>query len=156
MPGPAPWLWGRPLAYWYTEEPFWTPFGDNADMGEANKRKAERLENELPVAYRSVDGFITDWVTNISKGGLFINSRTPLPVGTLVRLIIQLPDTPFPFELKGRVVRVCEFDNATNEVPGMGIEFVDIDDDKRARIERFVDKLRQALPAEPRRARPSR
>ncbi len=119
------------------------------EINDPNKRQFERLENELPVAYRSVDGFITDWVTNISKGGLFINSRTPLPVGTTVRLIIQLPDTPFPFDLTGKVVRVSEFDNATNEVPGMGVEFVDIDDDKRARIERFVDRLRKDLPDEP-------
>ncbi|MGC4113561.1 MAG: TIGR02266 family protein [Myxococcales bacterium] len=116
----------------------------------ANKRKSERLENELPVAYRSVDGFITDWVTNISKGGLFINSRQPLPQGTTVRLIIQLPDAPFPFDLTGRVVRVIESDNAGGEPPGMGVEFVDIDEDKRARIEKFVERLRTALPPEPR------
>ena len=122
-------------------------------MTDQNNRKFERLENELPVAYRSVDGFITDWVTNISKGGLFINSRTPLPEGTTVRLIIQLPDTPFPFDLTGKVVRVSEFDNTTNEVPGMGVEFVDIDDDKRARIERFVEKLRKDLPSEPKKPR---
>lgn len=123
-----------------------------ADDG-ANKRKSERLENELPVAYRSVDGFITDWVTNISKGGLFINSRQPLPQGTTVRLIIQLPDAPFPFDLTGRVVRVIEADNPGAEAPGMGVEFVDIDEDKRARIEKFVEKLRTALPPEPKKPR---
>jgi len=119
------------------------------DNDGANKRKSERLENELPVAYRSVDGFITDWVTNISRGGLFINSRQPLPQGTTVRLIIQLPDTPFPFDLTGRVVRVIDVDNAGGEDPGMGVEFVDIDEDKRGRIEKFVEKLRTALPSEP-------
>ncbi|MBI5544572.1 MAG: TIGR02266 family protein [Deltaproteobacteria bacterium] len=116
---------------------------------EANKRKSERLEHELLVAYRTVDGFITDWAVNISRGGLFINSRAPLPVGTTVRLIISLPDAAFPFDLTGRVTRVSEVNNATNEVPGMGLEFVDIDEDKRARIERFVDKLRIELPTEP-------
>jgi uncharacterized protein (TIGR02266 family) len=124
--------------------------------GDANKRKSERLHHELLVAYRTVDGFITDWAVNISRGGLFINSRTPLPVGTTVRLIISLPDAAFPFDLTGRVTRVAEFDNATNEVPGMGLEFVDIDEDKRARIERFVDKLRAALPLEPKKPRPQK
>jgi hypothetical protein len=28
----------------------------------------------------------------------------------------------------------------------MGIEFVDVDDEKRARIERFVERLRKELP----------
>jgi type IV pilus assembly protein PilZ len=109
-------------------------------------RRADRLQHELLVAYRTVDGFITDWATNISRGGIFINTRTPLPVGTTVRLIISLPDAAFPFDLTGRVTRVNEFENSASQVPGMGIEFVDVDEDKRARIERFVDRLRKELP----------
>ncbi len=116
-------------------------------------RRADRLQHELLVAYRTVDGFITDWAVNISKGGIFINTRKPLPVGTTVRLIISLPDdTAFPFDLTGRVARVNEFDNPSNQVPGMGIEFVDVDDDKRARIERFVERLRKELPDQAARA----
>jgi type IV pilus assembly protein PilZ len=109
-------------------------------------RRADRLQHELLVAYRTVDGFITDWAVNISRGGIFINTRNPLAVGTTVRLIISLPDTAFPFDLSGRVMRVNEFDNPSNQVPGMGIEFVDVDDEKRARIERFVERLRKELP----------
>jgi uncharacterized protein (TIGR02266 family) len=115
----------------------------------SNKRRSDRLQHELLVAYRTVDGFITDWATNISKGGVFINSRSPLPVGTTVRLIISLPDTAFPFDLTGKVTRVSEYSNSVNEAPGMGIEFVDVDEDKRVRIERFVEKLRAELPDEP-------
>ena len=109
-------------------------------------RKADRLQHELLVAYRTVDGFITDWAVNISRGGIFINTRKPLSVGTTVRLIISLPDAAFPFDLTGRVARVNEFDNPSNQVPGMGIEFLDVDDEKRQRIERFVDRLRKELP----------
>ena len=112
----------------------------------ATARRADRLQHELLVAYRTVDGFITDWAVNISRGGIFINTRKPLPVGTTVRLIVSLPDTAFPFDLAGRVARVNEFDNPANQVPGMGIEFLDVDDEKRARIERFVERLRQEFP----------
>jgi type IV pilus assembly protein PilZ len=111
-------------------------------------RRADRLHHELLVAYRTVDGFITDWAVNISKGGLFINTRNPLAVGTTIRLIISLPDTAFPFDLTGRVMRVNEFDNPSNQVPGMAIEFMDVDEEKKARIERFVDRLRKELPDE--------
>ncbi len=117
------------------------------DKEKSNKaRRANRLQHELLVAYRTVDGFITDWAVNISRGGIFINTRNPLAVGTTVRLIISLPDTAFPFDLSGRVTRVSEFDNPSNQVPGMGIEFIDVDEDKRARIERFVERLRKELP----------
>lgn len=111
-----------------------------------SQRDGERLQHELLVAYRTVDGFITDWAVNISRGGLFINTRKPLAVGTTVRLIISLPDAAFPFDLTGRVARVHEVENLANQVPGMGIEFVDVDEEKRERIEAFVDRLRAALP----------
>src|SRR5712692_8952289 len=109
-------------------------------------RRANRLQHELLVAYRSVDGFITDWAVNISRGGMFINTRNPLAVGTTVRLIISLPDTAFPFDLSGRVTRVNHPHNPSNHVSGMGIEFLDVEDEKRERIERFVERLRKELP----------
>ena len=110
------------------------------------KRQNDRLQHELLVAYRTVDGFITDWAVNISRGGMFINTRNPLALGSTVRLIISLPDAAFPFDLTGKVIRVSEFDNVQNQVPGMGIEFVDVDEEKQVRIERFVERLRKELP----------
>ena len=112
-----------------------------------NQRRSSRLYHELPVAYRSVGSFLTDWATNISQGGLFINTRNPLPVGTLVKILIQLPMAAFPVDLSGRVTRVAEFDNQANVVPGMGIEFTDIDASKKEQIEAFVQKLRHELGA---------
>src|SRR5512140_2385950 len=111
-------------------------------------RKSERLQHELLVAYRTVDGFITDWAVNISRGGMFINTRNPLAVGSVVRLILSLPDAAFPFDLTGKVIRVHPYDPSSNQMSGMGLEFLDVDEDKRARLERFVDRLRKELPDE--------
>ncbi len=122
---------------------------DNPQKPTAANR-APRLEYELPVAYRTVSGFVTDWAVNISRGGLFINTQKPLPVGTLVKLIISLPGTQFPFDLTGRVTRVNEEHIAPNQVPGMAVEFVDVDDEKRLRLEEFVERLRKELPPEER------
>ena len=111
-------------------------------------RKAERLQHELLVAYRTVGGFITDWAVNISRGGMFINIRDPKPVGSMVRLIVSLPDSAFPFDLTGKVIRTQEYDGTGDQMPGMAIEFVDVDEEKRARLERFVERLRKELPDE--------
>ena len=120
-----------------------------ADLQDKPSRKSERLQHELLVAYRTVDGFITDWAVNISHGGVFINTRNPLAVGSVVRLIVSLPGAEFPFDLTGRVIRVHPYDpEGSGPVPGMGLEFIDIDDEKRARLERFVERLRKELPDE--------
>lgn len=110
-----------------------------------NKRRAARLHHDIPVAYRSVGSFLSDWATNISQGGLFINTRKPLPVGTAVKILVQLPGASFPFQLAGRVTRVTQFDNKANMVPGMGVEFTDVDEPKRRELEAFVARLREEL-----------
>ena len=43
------------------------------------------------VAYRTVDGFITDWAVNISRAGSSSTPATRSRSGTTVRLIISLP-----------------------------------------------------------------
>lgn len=119
-----------------------------AEHSQKPNPRAPRLEYELPVAYRTVSGFVTDWAVNISRGGLFINTQKPLAVGTPVRLIVSLPGTDFPFDLTGRVTRINESHSAPNQVPGMAIEFVNVDDEKRSRIEEFVERLRKVMPQE--------
>lgn len=121
-------------------------------MAEKNQgkpsRQADRLQHELLVAYRTVDGFITDWAVNISHGGIFINTRNPLAVGSVVKLIVSLPDAAFPFDLTGRVIRVHPYDPKSSGTSGMGLEFIDVDDEKKARLAKFVDRLRAELPDE--------
>ncbi len=113
--------------------------------GSDNKRRASRLQHELPVAYRSVGSFLTDWATDISQGGMFINTRSPLPVGTEVKILIQLPMVESPVGLVGRVTRVAEFDNQAHVVPGMGIQFTDVDPSKREQLETLVMRLKRDL-----------
>lgn len=111
-------------------------------MGEDNKRRAARLHHQIPVAYRSVGSFLSDWATNISNGGMFINTRKPLPVGTAVKILVQIPGASFPCMLGGRVTRVAAFDNKTNMVPGMAVEFTEVDEPMRRDIAAFVERLR--------------
>ncbi|BDG07259.1 TIGR02266 family protein [Anaeromyxobacter paludicola] len=110
-----------------------------------NKRLSPRLHHELPVSYRTVGSFLSDWATDISRGGLFINTRKPLPVGTAVRVLVQLPQRERPIDLGGRVTRVAEVGNAVNTAPGMAVEFTDLDGARRRELEELVDRLRTVL-----------
>lgn len=116
-----------------------------AEKNQTPARLSARLQHELLVAYRTVDGFITDWAVNISRGGIFINTRNPLAIGAEVKLIVSLPDAAFPFDLTGKVIRVHPYDPNSKEMAGMGLEFIDVDEEKQARLERFVSRLRAEL-----------
>jgi type IV pilus assembly protein PilZ len=114
-------------------------------MTDRTERRDERLHHELLVAYKTVGGFVSEWAVNVSKGGLFINTPEPLPIGTAVKLIVNLPGAKFPFDLEGRVAWVEKVGNGANVSPGMGIEFVGVDEAVRAQIQGFVEKLRSTL-----------
>lgn len=115
-----------------------------------NKRRAERLHHEILVAYRTDGGeFTSNCALDFSRVGLFVNTADVLPIGTPLRLIVSLPGLGDPFEVSGRVMRAIGKGEgrASGMAPGMGIEFLDVDERTQARIEEIVQTLIPTLPA---------
>ncbi|NMB73963.1 MAG: TIGR02266 family protein [Myxococcales bacterium] len=104
------------------------------------KRRQRRAEAEIRVEYRTVGSFLSDYVTNISRGGVFVRTDTPLRIGTRVRLVFSLPGMPFPFDLNGEVRWVQERPNREHPERGMGIAFDGIDERIQKRIQAYVEK----------------
>jgi hypothetical protein len=72
--------------------------------------------------FASIDELVSEYVTNISRSGVFIRSENPLPIGTLVNLCFSvILDDLETVSGVGKVVRVSE------EPRGMGIVFVELD-----------------------------
>ncbi len=115
-----------------------------------NKRRADRLHHEILVAYRAGGrDFTSSCALNFSRVGLFVNTAEALPIGTELRLIVSLPGLLEPFEVAGRVTRALSRQDgqANGAAPGMGIEFLDVDEATAARIEEIVQALIPTLPA---------
>jgi hypothetical protein len=84
-------------------------------MGD-DKRGGERFT--INKEFESFDAFIQEYVTNISRTGVFIKSQTPLPIGTRVNLrFTVIMDDIETIEGVGEVVRV------EKDPPGMGVVF---------------------------------
>ena len=82
--------------------------------------------------FESFDAFIQEYVTNISRTGLFIKATKPLPVGTTVNLrFTVIMDGIETIEGVGEVVRVDK------EPPGMGVVFRELS----AYSKDLIDKL---------------
>ncbi len=107
-------------------------------MGE--KRREERISVELKVGYRTIGSFITDYIINISRGGIFINTSKPLPVGTKIRILFSIPDIPLPFDLNGIVRWINPVGHSSHSLPGMGIEFLEVEENVKKRIEKFISQ----------------
>jgi type IV pilus assembly protein PilZ len=122
------------------------------EPAEAERREDDRAAIKLKVDYKRLNTFFADYTKNISKGGTFIRTDTPLDVGTTFVFVLTVPEpsfdnAPVSLELTGQVKWTVVTSDATPDSPaGMGIQFVFKDDTERARVETFVaDLMRTSL-----------
>jgi uncharacterized protein (TIGR02266 family) len=101
------------------------------------------LQHEVLVSVTSAAGVFSGWGTNLSLGGVFVNAPSGAPQGAPVDVLLQLPGQP-ECKLKGRVAWARASGPGVDE-PGIGIQFIDPDDETRARIAAMVARLTQDL-----------
>jgi type IV pilus assembly protein PilZ len=105
-------------------------------------RAHERFRVTIPVDCSTQHLFISNHVSNISKGGLFIRSEQPLPLNSEVALVLRLPETGDCIRATGRVVWNYDMLKGTSRiVPGSGIRFVDMPVRDRAALEAYLERL---------------
>lgn len=107
-------------------------------MSEENRdgeETAPRLESRVTInkEFESFDAFMHEYVTNISRSGVFVRARETLPVGTRVNLrFTVIMDQVETIEGLGEVVRVQD------EPRGMGLVFRELTQYSRQLIERLI------------------
>jgi type IV pilus assembly protein PilZ len=102
-----------------------------------DQRQHRRAPIELKVDYKKLNSFFADYTRNISKGGTYIKTKRPLPVGTRFLFRLTVPGRPLPFELSGEVVH----EGPSGGDAGMGIRFAWGDDAERRGFESAVEEL---------------
>ncbi|MFO0580156.1 MAG: TIGR02266 family protein [Polyangia bacterium] len=88
----------------------------------------------------SLDQFIERYSVDVSKGGIFIRTKEPLPVGTQLKFEFQLQDGSPLLAGEGTVVwnRTQEQAKA-NAAPGMGVRFDKLNADSQRTLDRILD-----------------
>jgi len=98
-------------------------------------RQEERVT--INKEFESFDAFREEYVTNVSRSGVFVRSTTPLAVGTRVNLkFTVIMDDIETIEGTGEVVRVHE------DPPGMGVVFTELSGYSKALIEKLLVQRR--------------
>jgi uncharacterized protein (TIGR02266 family) len=116
-------------------------------MVKANKKLVPRDDRiTINHEFSSVDAFIAEYVTNISRSGVFIKTKQPLPVGTKVNLkFTVIMDELETMEGVGEVVRL---QNAqAGEEPGMGVVFVTLTSHSQDLIAKLITRRRMGRAA---------
>jgi len=104
-------------------------------------RKDERVT--INKEFESYDSFLNEYVSNISRTGVFVRSKTPLAVGTTVNLrFTVIMDDIETIEGIGEVVRVHD------DPPGMGVMFTEIGEESQKILDRLLAAEGRRTPEE--------
>jgi type IV pilus assembly protein PilZ len=110
---------------------------ENIESASQDERKEDRLNVSLQVSYNSYTEFITEYTKNVSRGGIFINTKRHYEVGETVELALFVPEMERPVKIKGEVAHV-KTHNIPDEDSGIGVNFVDIDPESRTALVDFI------------------
>lgn len=107
-----------------------------------DRRKEPRLDVNIQVDYKARDMFISNYVTNISKGGVFIQTDSPLPIHSEIQVTFSIPETGRTITAKGKVAWTYDIKKGSISItPGMGIRFTDLSMDNRKILEDYIRNL---------------
>jgi molecular chaperone DnaK len=112
--------------------------------GSRDRRVHPRLPLRMLVQFRLHDiaEFERIYAVNVSAGGMFIRTLTPHPAGAMIYLQFQLEDGKRLIEGLGKVVHVNPPEHPS---PGMGVEFVNLDDESQKLIEQIIQERASEL-----------
>ncbi|HJZ85237.1 MAG TPA: TIGR02266 family protein [Polyangia bacterium] len=100
-------------------------------------RKLTRVPIQLEVEYRTTGNFLVAYSTNLSKGGLFLQTAQLLPMGASLMIKIHVPGVDDPIDVDATVAWVRAEPTDEGHPAGMGLEFTGME----ARYGEVIDRV---------------
>jgi uncharacterized protein (TIGR02266 family) len=103
--------------------------------------RPDRYHVDIPVDLSTRGHFVSCRITNIARGGVFIQSAHPLPFDSEVELVFALPGER-AIRATGRVI--WNYDMAKGSIRllfGSGIKFIGMTAEDKARLEACLETL---------------
>jgi uncharacterized protein (TIGR02266 family) len=112
----------------------------------AQSRDSVRVPLSLNVNFESRGEVSKCLMQNLSSGGIFVASDSPLPIGTPFNVRIRIEKTGEDVELPGEVVSVGVSADLAEEKHGMGIRFVHLTEAQQQQVIEFSEEaMRKAI-----------
>ena len=125
------------------------PIGRMAVQPENDPRRAfPRLKTRFAVRFNSVQDFVLEYAANISAGGVFVATENPPALKSIVQVEMELPGGDGPVPARGMVVHRVTKEQAEQggTVAGVGVQFMDADDEFRRRIDAAIAHILETSP----------
>jgi uncharacterized protein (TIGR02266 family) len=105
------------------------------------RRRHDRIPVRYKISYATAEELKAHYLSNISLGGVFVETKNPLTRGARFNLTIFLPDGGKNLEVFCEVVWSFRGERVTNSgthPPGMGLKFLNLSPEDEDRIERLL------------------
>jgi molecular chaperone DnaK len=118
---------------------------DRSDEAVTDYSNLPRDSTRVPLAHRiqlkfdRFSGFINEYFSNISPGGIFIRTDTPEPPGQLLDFEFRLGDGYELIRGRGEVVWARQRGEGLERPPGMGVRFIELSPGSKDLIYKIVD-----------------
>lgn len=113
----------------------------SSDIDPKDRRKSPRVQAGFRVKYSTLDQLVLAYTKNISNGGLFVATEKLLPVNSVVKLVISLPNSGGDIPCIARVVRAMGPDEENPQRKhGLALEFLDVSSESIEQIEEFMSQ----------------
>ena len=100
------------------------------------RRKSVRASTSLWVEGKKDDAVYFERLSNLSTGGVFIEQQIPHPIGSRLKLKIELPEN-----IGGPVILSAKVISHEGDPSGMHIKFLDCDEETITKIDSFLDSI---------------
>jgi Tfp pilus assembly protein PilZ len=105
------------------------------DLFVKERRAGIRRACHIPVHYATYDRVFSNYIKNISRNGLFIETQRPLFVGEEILMTFNVKGFDKPIKIKGEVAHASR--------SGIGVEFKGISVDALKILSILVDRLEE-------------
>jgi type IV pilus assembly protein PilZ len=99
------------------------------------RRTGIRKSCHIPVHYATYDRVFSNYIKNISRNGLFIETQRPLFVGEEILMTFSVKGVDKPIKIKGEVAHASR--------SGIGVEFKGISADTVEMLSLLIDRMKE-------------
>ena len=110
----------------------------------ADRRESIRAPVNLKVSFESYGEVSRALMTNLSRGGLFISTSTPLEIATPIHLRVQVKGAKAELEVSGEVVSINVGGSGSAE-PGMGVRFGELTPEQQKGVDELYEHCMQSV-----------
>ncbi|MCB0326312.1 MAG: PilZ domain-containing protein [Bdellovibrionales bacterium] len=110
------------------------------------RKRGDRTPVKIDVNLKSMGPYYLSKLSNLSKGGAFIQHPKPEAVGSHLEISFTLPEQSQTITLKARVAwTYIQPGKAEPNGTGMGVQFLDVKADEEEQIQTYISALKLDL-----------